>query len=66
VIAGIFESALLRFRDGCAESGEDDDVVRLLLENVLRAFLYESSHLVSSMRTAIGPPWLLRNEVFKV
>jgi len=40
----IFEAALEPFGDGCSESRQDDNIVRLLLEDVLRSSLDETRH----------------------
>lgn len=47
MVVGVFEAAFLRPCDGRAERGEEDDVVRVLLENVFRAFLDKARHFCS-------------------
>jgi hypothetical protein len=44
VVVGVFEAAFLCAGDGCAEGGEDDDVVGVFLEDVSGAFLEGGSH----------------------
>jgi len=44
VLIRILKTALEPFRDGCPESGENDNIVRLLLEDVFRSSLDESGH----------------------
>ena len=44
MVLGIFEAALFGSCDGCAESGEEDDVVGLFGEDVLGAFLDKARH----------------------
>lgn len=41
MVVSITESAFLRTGYGCAQSGEDDYIVGVLLENVLEALLDE-------------------------
>ena len=49
MVVGIAESAFLRAGDGCAQSGEDDYVVGVLLEDVLETFLDER-HFQGTLR----------------
>jgi hypothetical protein len=44
VVVGVFEAAFLCAGDGCAEGGEDDDVVGVFLEDVSGAFLEGGGH----------------------
>lgn len=44
MVVGIFEAALFGTGDGCAEGGEEDDVVGLFGEDVFGAPLDEACH----------------------
>lgn len=60
MVVGIFEAALLCACDGCAEGGEEDDVVGVPLENVLGAFLDEAGHVgtVRGLEMGESAGWL--------
>lgn len=44
MVVGILQAALFRPGDGGSQGGQKDDVIRVLLEDVLGAFLYEACH----------------------
>jgi len=49
MVVGVFQTSFVCFCDWGAERGDDDYVVRLLLENLLRSSLDEAGHDVSDM-----------------
>lgn len=54
VVVGIFEATLLRPCDGCAESGEKDDIVGLFGQDVFRPFLNEACHFTLHCALFLG------------
>lgn len=44
MVVCVSQSTLLRSCDGCSKCGEENDIVRVLLYNVLQPFLYEACH----------------------
>lgn len=48
MVVRVSQATLLGSRDGCSKGGEEDDILRVLLEYVLEALLDEACHCSSS------------------
>jgi len=45
MVISIFEAAFVSASDGCTESGQEDDVLGILLEDVLHPLLNKACHI---------------------